>query len=87
MSQLHTLPDNPVYAFSPSYDFEDDVQQIRIVFQDMPGYIPTAMVTLTVQDAESICDKLNSRLGLDRNAWTALVAQSMKASDPSSGMH
>ena len=87
MSQSHTLPDNPVYAFTPSYEFEDEVQQIRIVFQDMPGYVPTAMVALTVADAENICDKLNRRLGLDRQQWTALAANSMADPNASSGLH
>ena len=62
-------------------------QQIRIVFQDMPGYVPTAMVALTVADAENICDKLNRRLGLDRQQWTALAADSMADPDASSGLH
>lgn len=87
MSQTHTLPDDPVFAFAPSYDFEDEVQQIRIVFQDVPGYIPTAMVALTLQDAEDLCDKLNRRLGLDREAWSTMLANSMRASEPSSDLH
>ena len=66
MPQPRELPDNPIYAFTPSYEHDEQVQQIRIVFQDVPGYIPTAMVCLTVQDAENMCDKLNRRLGLDR---------------------
>ena len=34
-----------------------------------------------------ICDKLNRRLGLDREAWQAMVAASMRAEDddPESG--
>ena len=87
MPQSHTLPDNPVYAFTPSYEFEDEVQQIRIVFQDMPGYVPTAMVALTVADAETLCDKLNRRLGLDREQWTALAARSMADPDGPSALH
>ena len=87
MPQSHTLPDDPVYAFAPSYEFEDQVQQIRIVFQDMPGYVPTAMVALTLEDAENLCDKLNRRLGLDRDAWSALVANSMRAAKPPSDLH
>ena len=87
MSDSHELPDNPVYAFCPAYDFEDQVQQIRIVFQDMPGYVPTAMVALTVADAENLCDKLNRRLGLDREQWTALVAGSMAKPDGPSALH
>ena len=77
MPDAHTLPDNPVYAFTPSYDLEDEVQQIRIVIQDIPGFIPTSLVALTVRDAEDVCDKLNRRLGLDREAWTAIAAQAM----------
>ena len=38
-----TLPDDPVYAFVPSYDLPDQPQQIRIVFEGMEGYVPTAL--------------------------------------------
>lgn len=87
MPDAHTLPDNPVYAFTPSYDFADEVQQIRIVFEGIPGFVPTSLVALTLQDAENLCDRLNRRLGLDRDAWTAMVAASMRAGheDPKSG--
>ena len=76
-----TLPDNPNYCFVPAYDVEDEVQQIRIVVEGMAGYVPTALVALTVESAEDICDKLNRRLGLDREAWTAMAAESMRAED------
>ncbi len=33
----------------------------------------------TLDDALNICDKLNRRLGLDREAWTAMAAASMQA--------
>ena len=74
-----TLPDDPNYCFVPAYDIEDEVQQIRIVIEGMSGYLPTALVALTVSDAEDICDKLNRRLALDREAWTAMAAGSMRA--------
>ena len=77
MAPTSTLPDNPVYAFCPEYAFPDDPQQIRIVFQDIPGYVPTALVALTLADAERLCSKLNASLGLDRDAWLALAARSM----------
>ena len=38
MPSSHTLPDDPVYAFCPSYDLYNVPQQIRIVFDNMPGY-------------------------------------------------
>ena len=54
---------DPNYAFCPSYELGDEPQQIRIVFEGMDGYVPTALVALTVDDAERLCDKLNRRLG------------------------
>ena len=81
----HTLPDDPNYCFCPAYDIEDEVQQIRIVIEGMAGYVPTALVALTVDDAERLCDKLNKRLGLTREQWTTLAAQSMRAETPEPG--
>ena len=75
----HTLPDDPDYAFCPSYDLGDEPQQIRIVFEGMQGYVPTALVAMTVQSAEALCDRLNARLGHSREDWTALAASSMRA--------
>ena len=53
----------------------------------MAGYVPTASVALTVSETEEICDKLNRRLGLERDAWTSLAAKSMCAEvdDPDGG--
>ena len=74
-----TLPDDPNYCFVPAYDIEDEVQQIRIVVDGMTGYIPTALVALTIVDGERLCDRLNAKLGLSREDWTALAAKSMRA--------
>ena len=79
MPSSHTLPDDPVYAFCPSYDLDNVPQQIRIVFADIPGYVPTALVGLTLDDALRICDRLNARLGLDRDAWSAIAGRAMSA--------
>ena len=76
------LPDNPVYAFCPEHAPPDGPQQIRIVFQSIPGYVPTALVALTLVDAERLCSKLNARLGLDRDAWMKLAAQAMRDPGP-----
>ena len=83
----HELPDEPVFAFAPSYELPDQPQQIRIVFENMDGYIPTAIVALTLADAERLCDKLNRRLGLDREAWSRLVARSMAANRGDTPLH
>ena len=76
-----TLPDEPNFCFAPAYDVETDVQQIRIVIEGLAGHVPTALIALDLDDALTICDKLNHRLGLDREAWTAMVATSMRAED------
>ena len=83
MSPTSTLPDNPVFAFCPEYAPPDRPQQIRIVFESIPGYVPTALVALTLADAERLCSKLNARLGLDRDAWMKLAARAMR--DPAPG--
>ena len=82
MAPTSILPDKPVYAFCPEYALPDRPQQIRIVFQDLPGYVPTALVALTLDDAERLCSKLNARLGLDRDAWMELAAKAMRDTAP-----
>jgi len=82
-----TLPEDPDYAFCPSYELGEEPQQIRIVFEGMQGYVPTALVALTVEAAEGLCDRLNARLGHSREDWTALAARSMRAGGPQSDGH
>ncbi|MYE03187.1 MAG: hypothetical protein F4Y03_18315 [Alphaproteobacteria bacterium] len=72
-----TLPKDPDFAFCPAYGPADAPQEIRIVIDGMTGCIPTALVALTLEDAENFCDRLNARLGMDREAWSALAARSM----------
>ena len=80
-----TLPDEPNFCFVPAYDVETEVQQIRIVIEGLAGHVPTALIALDLDDALAICDKLNRRLGLSREDWTALAAQSMRAETPEPG--
>ena len=72
-----TLPDHPLYAFCPAYEPSAHPQQIRIIFNGVPGYVPTALVALTLDDAERLCDRLNARLGLDRQTWIEIAGRSM----------
>ena len=74
-----TLPDEPNFCFVPAYDVEHEIQQIRIVIEGMAGHISMALVALTIDDALSICDKLNRRLGYDREAWTTMASASNHA--------
>ena len=73
----HTLPRNPDYAFCPAYGPGNAPQEIRLVIDGMSGSIPTAMVALTLEDGERLCDRLNARLGMDREASSALAARTM----------
>ena len=66
------IPDNPNFCFTPAYDVETEVQQIRIVIEGLAGHVPTALISLRLDDALSICDKLNRPArpgpgGLDRH--------------------
>ena len=58
----------------------------------MPGessplqrYVPTALVAVTVDAVERLCDKPNRGIGHSRMDWTALAAQSMRAESPEPG--
>ena len=84
-----TLPPDPVYCFSPSYRPSDEAQPINLVFEHLPGPVPTGLVAYSLDEAERLCDMLNARLGLDRPAWLALVARSMlpAALAPAPGVH
>ena len=73
------LPDEPDFCFVPAYDVEVDAQQICIVIEGLAGHVPTALVALDIDNALDLCDKLNRRLGYDREAWTAMAAASMRA--------
>ena len=64
----------------PKYAPPDRPQQIRIVFGGLPGYVPTALVALSLVDVERLCSQLNARLGLDRHAWMTLAAKAMRDS-------
>ena len=75
---LHPIGANPTYAFCPAYDFPDEPQEIRIVFLGHPGYISTSLATSNLEDAETLCDKLNARLGISRDIRTALMTASME---------
>ncbi len=57
------------------------MQQIRIVVEDLAGHVPTALIALDLDDALTICDKLNRRLGYDWEGWTAMAAASMRTED------
>ena len=82
----HTLPRDPLYAFCPAYGPPGQPQEIRIVFDGRPGYVPTAFVAADLDIAEFVCDKLNAKLGLSHDAWQAVMRRSMFAEHGSPGV-
>ena len=43
---------NPAHAGLPVYPHEDQSQTIRLVLATVPGYVPTALVALTLDESE-----------------------------------
>ena len=74
------IPDEPTYCFAPVTDAEGEPPQIRILVEGLGFAVPTALVALSQADGIAVCDRLNSALGLDRAAWTALAARCLRAS-------
>ena len=82
------LPDIPNFCFSPdplSASPPGETQQIRIFVDGMPGSIPTSLIALNLESAESVCDRFNARLGLTREQWTRFVSRSMRGNRPLTG--
>ena len=62
------------------YAWYDAIARVAAIhIEVMTGYIPTALVALSLIDAERLCDRLNAKLGFSREGWTALAAKSMRA--------
>ena len=75
-----TLPDEVDFVFCPEALPEEEVHRIVLVVEGMGGVIPTSLVTLTDEDAQRLCDRLNRRLGhRDRHSWTAFAARCLRA--------
>ena len=73
------IPDEPTYCFYPVSDADGEPPQIRILVEGLGFAVPTALVALSQADGIAVCDRLNSALGLDRAAWTALAARCLRA--------
>ena len=81
----HALPSIPNFCFSPDYGAggpSGETQQIRIFVDGIPGSIPTSLIALNLESAESVCDRFNARLGLSRAQWTRFVSRSMQRNRP-----
>ena len=58
---------------------EDGLYRIAIVVEGIDVSIPTLMITVTLADALNMADRMNRRLGHDRDSWTAFAARILRA--------
>ena len=70
-----TMPDDPVYCFTPVEDPDTGFHQIRIVVEGMDAVIGTSLIVLGIDEAMEIADRLNRPLGWTRQSWTAFAAE------------
>ena len=69
---------NTQYAFIPEPQESPELPHpIIIIVEGLPQPITTSIVALTLNDAANVCDAMNTRLGLDRAAWTAIAAEAL----------
>ena len=72
---IDTLPDEADFVFFAEALPEDGLHRVAIAVEGMDAPIPTMMVTVTRDSALGVCDRLNRRLGHDRDSWTAFAAR------------
>ena len=73
---VNTLPDEPDFVFfAEALPEEDGLYRIAIAVEGMAVPLPTLMITVTLDDALNMADRLNRRLGHDRHSWTAFAAR------------
>ena len=69
---------NTRYAFVPEPQESPELPHpIIIIMEGLAQPITTSIVALTLDDAANVCDAMNTRLGLDRIAWTAIAAEAL----------
>jgi len=84
---VDTLPDKPEFVFfAEALPEEDGLYRIAIAVEGMATSIPTLMIAVTLDSALDMADRLNRRLGHDRDSSTAFAARVLRASD-TSGPH
>ena len=76
---IDTLPDEADFVFFAETMPDEGLHRIAIAVDGMDAPIPTLLVTVTRDSALAIADRLNRRLGHDRDSWTAFAARCLGA--------
>ena len=75
---IDTLPDEADFVFFAEALPDDVLHRVAIAVEGMDAPIPTMMVTVTRDSALGVCDRLNRRLGHDRDSWSAFAARCLR---------
>ena len=80
---IDTLPDEVEFVFfAEALPEEDGLYRIAIAVEGMDVAIPTLMITVTLDSALGLADRLNRRLGHDRGSWAAFAARCLRGAGP-----
>ena len=75
---IDTLPEEADFVFFAEALPEDGLHRVAIAVEGMDAPIPTLLVTVTLDSALNVCDRLNRRLGHDRASWSAFAARCLR---------
>ena len=75
---MDTLPDDVDFVFFVETLPADGLHRMVIAVEGMDASIPTMLVAVDIDSALRIADRLNPRLGHDRQSWTAFAARCLR---------
>ena len=75
---MDSLPDEVDFVFFVETLPDDGLHRVAIAVEGMDTSIPTMMVAVDIDSALRIADRLNRRLGHDRDSWTAFAARCLR---------
>ena len=72
---VDTLPDEVDFVFFVEALPDDGLHRVAIAVEGMDAAIATMMIAMDIDDAHRIVERLNRRLGHDRDSWAAFAAR------------
>ena len=72
---IDTLSGEADFVFFVEALPEEGLHRLAIAVEGMDAPIPTLMIAVDVDSALRIADRLNRRLGHDRDSWSAFAAR------------
>ena len=75
---MDTLPDEVDFVFFVDALPDDGLHRVAIAVEGMDAPIPTMMVAVDIDSALRMADRLNRRLGHDRESWIAFAVRCLR---------